>query len=345
MKTRPLPEIPSSALRNHASSARVRAVWQRLEADLSGRRPARRSAWAWAPALALALFGSGVFVGARFVQAPIVARVQAEPPARVERPSAAAAPQPTSQTEASAPQDKTERRHVRRGLAVGALVVEASEPQAESAPYSSTPFVPAAPAGPPEWQRLAEAGDFAAARRALSAQGGFEAAMAVASPSELMSLVDVARAAGERERATRALQQVLAHPQAPEAPLAAWTLGNLLEQAGDTQGAADAFALYRRLSPTGDFAEDAAARQIDAALAQGNLELVSELVEDYAQNFPRGRRLAEFRRATSALSEAHQHDGGASADELHGDPDDETDDTASAASPAPSAAPAPASKP
>jgi hypothetical protein len=147
------------------------------------------------------------------------------------------------------------------------------------------------------------------------------------------------------------LQQVLRHPQAPAAPLAAWTLGNLLDQAGDAAGAAQAFALYRRLSPTGDFAEDAAARQIDAALAQGNLELVSELVDDYAQNFPRGRRLADFRRAASALSEARQHDGGAAGAELRSDPDDDSDDPAAAgsATPAPAtsapAASAPAGQP
>jgi hypothetical protein len=78
-------------------------------------------------------------------------------------------------------------------------------------------------------------------------------------------------------------------------------LGNLLDQLGDRAGAADAYATYRRLSPTGDFAEDAAARQVDAALSQGNLELGRRALEEYAENFPKGRRLAELRKRLSAL--------------------------------------------
>jgi hypothetical protein len=160
--------------------------------------------------------------------------------------------------------------------------------------------------------------------------------MAHASPSELMSLVDIARASGERGQATSALRQVLAHAEAPEAPLAAWTLGNLLDQAGDQPGAAQAFALYRRLSPAGDFAEDAAARQVDVALAEGNLELVTQLVEDYARDFPHGRRLSEFRRAERALHSRDQ-DAGAKSEAVHDEPEDESDE--SHASPAPASGP------
>ena len=102
--------------------------------------------------------------------------------------------------------------------------------------------------------------------------------------------------------ATKALRRVLSsYVSAPEAPLAAWTLGNLLEQAGDRAGAAEAYATYRRLSPTGDFAEDAAARQVDAALSQGNLELGRRAMEEYAENFPKGRRLAELRKRLASL--------------------------------------------
>ena len=111
-----------------------------------------------------------------------------------------------------------------------------------------------------------------------------------------MSLADLARATGSRDQAVTALRRLLTvHPDAPEAPLAAWTLGNLLEQAGDRSGAAEAFALYRRLSPTGDFAEDAAARQFESALSEGNLELARQLVDQYAKDFPHGRRVAELR--------------------------------------------------
>ena len=172
---------------------------------------------------------------------------------------------------------------------------------------------------------MVEIGDFPGAKRALERQGGFDVAIAHASPSELMSLVDIARASGERGQAASALRQVLAHPEAPEAPLAAWTLGNLLDQAGDQPGAAQAFALYRRLSPTGDFAEDAAARQVDVALREGNLELVTQLVEDYARDFPHGRRLSEFRRAEHALRGRDQ-DAGAKSESVRDEPEDESEE-------------------
>jgi hypothetical protein len=100
-----------------------------------------------------------------------------------------------------------------------------------------------------------------------------------------------------------ALKRVLAaYVSAPEAPIAAWSLANLLDQSGDRAGAADAYATYRRLSPTGDFAEDAAARQVDVAFAQGNLELAGRAVDEYAQNFPKSKRLGELRKRLAALA-------------------------------------------
>jgi hypothetical protein len=112
----------------------------------------------------------------------------------------------------------------------------------------------------------------------------------------------------------------------------------LLEQAGDRAGAAEAYEAYRRLSPTGDFAEDAAARQVDAALSQGNLELGTRAMEEYAQNFPKGRRLAELRKKLNALAAPADAAAPASTDT-----DTDTDDeTAEPSADAPAAPPAPA---
>jgi hypothetical protein len=69
----------------------------------------------------------------------------------------------------------------------------------------------------------------------------------------------------------------------------------MLAQAGDQAGAADAFSLYRRLSPAGDFAQDALAHEVDAAFARGDLELSARLVAQYENEFPNGPRLDEFR--------------------------------------------------
>jgi hypothetical protein len=339
--TRRLPELPKSALREYDASEQQAAVWRRLKSELRSRpsREARTSMnWVWAPALAAVLFGSGVFVGVRFIRPQPLPNVQAEP-----RPRALAAAGPVAaqnSAQAALPPIKALHSRVRRSAASGAA---SAEPQSYALEDSS-PYVAAPPTPIAEWQRLVEVGDFAAARRALDRQGGFDVAISHASPAELMSLVDIARASGERGQAVSALRQVLSHPDAPEAPLAAWTLGNLLDQAGDQPGAAQAFALYRRLSPTGDFAEDAAARQVDVALAEGNVELVTQLVEDYARDFPHGRRLSEFRRAGQKL-EARQQDAGAKPEAVHDDNEDEADDHPSTATPgASSAVPAPDSE-
>ena len=342
MNRRRLPEIPKTALRDYDASEQSVAVWRRLKQDLRGykpREPRSPLVWVTVPALAAVLFGSGVFVGARFVRPQALPFVQAEPRPQVAPAAGAVPTKNTAEPEVALPETKVLQSHSRRSTR---LTPSPNEPHSYGSLEPSLHAAPAqAPA--PEWQRLVEVGDFSGARRALDRQGGFDMAMSHASPSELMSLVDIARASGERGQAISALRQVLAHPEAPEAPLAAWTLGNLLDQAGDQPGAAQAFALYRRLSPAGDFAEDAAARQIDVALREGNLELVTQLVEDYARDFPHGRRLSEFRRAERAL---HDQDAGAKSEVVHDDSEDEADDShASSAESAPPSTPATPSTP
>jgi len=334
---RRVPEIPKSALRDYGASDQQAAVWRRLKSELRT-RPSRESRspfyWVWAPALATVLFGSGVFVGARFIRPQALPNVQAEP-----RPPALPGAGPVAtqnSTQAALPPIKALRSRARQRVASGA---SSAEPLSYALEEGS-PYIAATPTPVPEWQRLVEVGDFAAARRALDRQGGFDVAISHASPAELMSLVDIARASGERGQAVSALRQVLAHPDAPEAPLAAWTLGNLLDQAGDQPGAAQAFALYRRLSPAGDFAEDAAARQVDVALAEGNVELVTQLVEDYARDFPHGRRLSEFRRAAQKLA-ARDQDAGAKPEAVHDESEDESDDHPPASVPSDTPAPGP----
>jgi hypothetical protein len=329
---RRLPEIPKAALRDYANSDQSVSVWRRLKAELPRERPRERRstwAWAWASALGSLLFASGVLVGARYVRPQAVPNLQAEPRSQAAPAAGPLGTKNTAEPEPVLAQAKTSHSRARR--------------QSPSESSSSVPLryavdegsasIAAMPAPVAQWQHLVEIGDFAGARRALDAQGGFDVAMAHASPAELMSLVDIARAAGERGQATSALRQVLAHPDAPEAPLAAWTLGNLLDQAGDQPGAAQAFALYRRLSPAGDFAEDAAARQVDVALAEDNVELVTQLVEDYARDFPHGRRLSEFQRAQHSLSTRDQ-DAGPKSEAVHDETDDEPDEHGSTSTPA-----------
>jgi hypothetical protein len=299
--TRPsFPEIPQEALRSHAYPERVERVWRRLQLDGAPvSRSLRSPAW-WVPA-ALGIFGLGVLVGVR-AGAPSTTPLSAvaEPRPALPVPGAAAVPERQAVTEkrADVPEPKL-ARPVRAVPSGQVLVEEYPESYGEPVSVVSEP----APVGPAAWEMLAESGDFLAAKEALDRDGGFEQALLRASASQLLVLADITRASGGREQAAQALKRVLSsYYSAPEAPLAAWTLGNLLDQAGDKVGAAEAYALYRRLSPTGDFAEDAAARQVDAALSQGNLELGARALDEYAQNFPKGRRLAELRKRLNSLT-------------------------------------------
>jgi hypothetical protein len=290
-----LSKLETSALRDYADDPRVDRVWQRLDAELVGARVRVRSGLLLAPAFGVALFVAGVMVGRHSM--PLH---DASPQMAAEAPQSGEAPREPAPAAAAAepvrPPQQVDKP--RAGAAAGARTThDAFVSNVESPVHAveNTPYT-AAPAEIPEWQQRADAGDFRAARLALARAGGWEAARAGASPDQLMTLVDLGRFSGEREQAVLALRRLLdVFAGAPEAPLAAWTLGNLLEQGGDRLGAADAYALYRRLSPAGDFAEDAAARQVDAALAQGDAEHAAELIDQYAKDFPNGRRLAELR--------------------------------------------------
>ena len=301
MKTR-LRDLPRFSLRDHGSSERVERIWRRLAPEVSSRSFfTRPQAW-WAPATMVVVFGAGVFVGARWVRPDAAPVLSAERPPAVEPATGMLAPRATaSGTPNVQPRVPPAHRMRATGIAAPQLALV---PVAKVAPPASSVV---AQSSPPEWERLAEAGDFEAARASLEARGGFDSVLGSASAAQLMTLVDIARASGSRERAVASLRRVLGvFREAPEAPLAAWTLGNLLDQAGDENGASEAYALYRRLSPGGDFAEDALAREVDAALSQGNLELSARLIAQYENEFPNGRSLEEFRSELARRSERAQ---------------------------------------
>jgi hypothetical protein len=291
-------QIARLALRDHGEPARVERIWRRLSSQLPETHARARSG-RWLPATlvaafgAVAVFGAGVFVGAKFLQPELVATMSAEPPSMLEVAARPAAPAPRPVDSVAKLTPKPPVAHKGRGSSLASPAVVLAPREVGSAAVE----VPAPSAeGVPEWERLAEAGDFDAARAALDAAGGFEAVLGGASAAELMTLVDIGRASGSRDQAIAALRRVLdAFPGAPEAPLAAWTLGNLLDQSGDDTGAAEAFALYRRLSPGGDFAEDALAHEVARALGRGDVELSIRLVTQYENEFPNGPRLPEFR--------------------------------------------------
>jgi len=193
-----------------------------------------------------------------------------------------------------------------------ALLAQDSLPSAASgvvAPSSAVPLatetglaeVVVAPGS--VWRGLAERGDFVEAAAALESAGGFEQALLRAGPDELMTLADVARAVGRPALAVQALRGVLDQYRDNEnAPLAAMTLGNLLRNAGDAVGAAEAFALNRRLSPGGDFAEDALVREFDMAMEATDLTEAQRLQAQYEREYPEGRHSEVLRAEVERLA-------------------------------------------
>jgi hypothetical protein len=341
MKNASVPEIDRKNLRDHASSERVERVWERLETEIGTVAPRPRAALWWAPAALVIVFGSGVFVGARWFRPEAVpaASVAAEPAGAVEPPVLRESPAPV------VPESEREPRKRRPTIAPPAPAPLELEPAPVEEPLLVSPVVPGplSVAAPPDWQRLADEGEFQAARVALDRQGGFDAALSAASSAEqLRALADIARGTGQRVRAVRALRLFLqkypAHPLAPELAL---SLANILDKDGDRAGAAEAFAIYRRLSPTGEFAEDALARQVDVAVERGDIELATRLAEQYAKDFPNGRRLGEIKKQLAKLTGQKAASPGASTENGQGEADEQPseeaadDDTSGAARPAP----------
>ena len=116
-------------------------------------------------------------------------------------------------------------------------------------------------------------------------------------PEDLMLAADASRFSNHPAQATRFLERVTReHPQASVAPLAAFTLGRIyLSQVGQPAKAADAFALSRKLAPSGSLAEDALAREVEAAKLAGQSSRARDLAEQYLRRYPNGRRLASVR--------------------------------------------------
>jgi TolA-binding protein len=315
-----LPDLEPESLRDHGSSAAIERIWQRLDGELGqGRHPSRTMMW-WAPAAVIIVFGCGVFVGARWTEREEVAptALAPEPQVRQEPGSATESPPPVpAQQRVAAPRSK-------RGVS-SPLQAEAGRALAGRAapqPSARTAAQPPVAAVPMEWERLANVAEYAAAWRALQDAGGFEGVLSRATAEQAMLLHDIARFSGQRQRAIQALRHVVnEHPGDPYAPTAAYTLGNMLDNAGDQSGAAEAFEIYRRLAPKGDFVEDALTRQLDVAIQQRDAELARRLADQYANEFPNGRRLGEMRRRVAQLI-GNGKAAGSPAPDAHAAPED-----------------------
>lgn len=302
-------EMQTESLRDNAEGARVDRIWRRLESNLATPVAQKRSlSLAWAPALAAGLV-VGFLVGHQYStpEAEVRGKLVAEPP-EMEPAGPAEVPRNTDRSTPEQP-----KKHEERGQRARARTQRTAplEEPSDSQVFSDVPVIEPAPPivgpppAPPAWLQLAERGEYERAAHGLEDLGGFDAVLYQASADELMILVDVARATGNRGRAIQVLRRVTqSFASDPNAPIAAMTLGRMLMQAGDSKGASEAFSLYRRLSPQGDFAEDALASDIQAAVEEGNWERAQMLARQYESDFPDGRHIDQIREQLATLQQA-----------------------------------------
>jgi transmembrane sensor len=145
---------------------------------------------------------------------------------------------------------------------------------------------------------LARGGDFKAAYQVMS-----QSPAAVGSGAEeLLLAADAARLSNHPEQAVGYLRRVTTeHAGDSRAPLSAFTLGRvLLSQLSRPSEAADAFALARRLRPSGGLAEDALAREAEARAAAGAAGKARTLAQTYVASYPQGKHLPTMQRLATA---------------------------------------------
>lgn len=149
-------------------------------------------------------------------------------------------------------------------------------------------------AGRARFLELARGGDYKGAFQVMSQTP----AVVGSSAEELMLAADAARLSNHPEQALGYLRRVTReHAADSRAPLAAFTLGRLLlSQLARPAEAADAFALSRRLRPSGGLAEDALAREAEAASAAGSAARAQNLARQYLERYPAGKHRQTLQR-------------------------------------------------
>jgi transmembrane sensor len=144
------------------------------------------------------------------------------------------------------------------------------------------------------WREHAEGGDFKSAFPLLPKTD----TMTTMSVSDLLLAADAARLSGHPREALPFLTRVVeAHAEDTRAPLAAFTLGGvLMHQLGLPREAEAAYARARSTTTSEALAQDALARQVEAASRAGDDALAQKLARVYLDKYPEGRRVNAVRR-------------------------------------------------
>jgi transmembrane sensor len=164
---------------------------------------------------------------------------------------------------------------------------------------SAPPRRAAKPATPESgWQAQAKRGDY---KRAFELMPAGPETLAD-DVEALLLAADAARLSGHAAQALPYLRQVMDHhARDSRASLAAFTLGGvLLNQLDRPREAEAAYARARSLALSAALAQDALARQVEAAQRAGDAPRMRELASEYLRRYPDGRRV-QWVRETSGL--------------------------------------------
>jgi transmembrane sensor len=145
----------------------------------------------------------------------------------------------------------------------------------------------AEPSSPTSWRLLAKSGRYDEAHAALKKAGPNAVRDETA---DLLLAADTARLGGYPAGAVPYLERVVrTHAGDPRSSLASFTLGRvLLDELGRPAEAAEAFARARGAG--GPLAEDALAREVEAASRAGDVNRSHTLAREYQRLYPSGRR-------------------------------------------------------
>jgi transmembrane sensor len=171
----------------------------------------------------------------------------------------------------------------------------AEMPTASRRPHARPPARSATP-HEASWQAQAERGEWKRAYDLMQQSHD----LVSDDVQELLLAADAARLSGHPAQAVPFLQRVTEqHPRDPRASLAAFTLaGVLLHQLDRPREAEAAYARARSLALSPALAQDALARQVEAAQRAGDAPRMRELAREYLRRYPEGRR-AEWVRQLS----------------------------------------------
>lgn len=160
-----------------------------------------------------------------------------------------------------------------------------ARPAVEPSPAVQEPPAPARSA--PAWRQLAGAHDYRGALDAALARG-FDAECRRASPADLLLLGDVARLAGDPERALQAYGA--ARKKRDDAGRSAFAIGLIeFDHRRRYQQAAEWFAIYVREQPRGALVEEAEGRLIEAWQRAGEASKAKQAAEAYLARHPAGQ--------------------------------------------------------